>query len=588
MRTTDGPLSVLVAPCVQSLQYSARSLVLDIGFQHTEAAARMLSRAGRQHGADVEAMTEPVFRGILPVSKRELPGLRALNHARSRVPPQLLNPVRLCYLVVGICLGIAVGRWTSKRVSTSQTSATNPFAALHTDASTSLYYDLLEPGDGSLLVEKIKGRLRRPSDDHDYAEDSRKGKNVLQVHEQSFVDVSDVIDYENFDPGFASTEERSVPSPPQEIVDGIAFFIQLSAKNMEQLPRLLSALYHEHNAFVIHFDRRVPQAAYELVIFASCKMLESKLKPGEKTRRESKCALPSNVLYLSRDYVTWGGVSIVLNVIRGMEWLLNHRAFIDGPKKIMWSHLIYLSASAYPLVSPTDMHALLHRPEMKTTSFVHMESLESYTRKGDTNVRGRLGMFRMDPGVFGMPVPRTKDLCGSKSAGGFSDVTRLPTDQFYKGEFWSVLSRSAVSTIVHSTEAKTWLIRLSTFFVPDELFVQTVISQHQHLLDKARGDPLLYLCWTREMKEDGSVRVNAHPNVLTRDHSFAKLRESGALLARKFDARSEHLMDRIEKELHNNEEYLKRVAMRMSSACRLKEQACRETPINGSDCGVVK
>ncbi|KAA8498119.1 Beta-glucuronosyltransferase GlcAT14B [Porphyridium purpureum] len=535
--------------------------------------------------AGMEALTEPVSRDSALVSKRELPGIGSPNHIPSRLPQQLLNPVRLCYLVVGVFLGLALGRWTTSCAPVFQSSAPHPFDAQHADASMSLPRDLLEPADDRLVGDKVEGRLPRSSNDAEFSEGLRNGQNGLQAREHSFADVSDVIDYGNFDARYISTEEESVVAPPQEVVEGVAFFIQLSAANMEQLPRLLSALYHEHNAFVIHFDRRVPQAAHELVIFTSCEMLEAKRKPGEKRKRESKCALPSNVLYLSRDYVTWGGVSMVLNVIRGMEWLLNHRAFVEGPKRIVWSHLIYMSASAYPLVSPTDMHALLHRPETKWTSFLHMESLKSYSRRGDMTVRRRFGMFRMDPGVFGKPVPRPMEMCGSKSVGGFENVTRLPANQFYKGEFWSILSRSAVSTIVHSTEAKIWLLRLSTFFVPDELFMQTIVSQHKHLLAQARGDPLLFLCWTRAMK-DGSVRASAHPNVLTRDTSFVKLRESGALLARKFDSRSENLMDRIDSELHNNEEYLQRVALRMSSACRLKEQACRETPKPGSDCNL--
>eukprot|EP00186_Timspurckia_oligopyrenoides_P000822 CAMPEP_0182444714 /NCGR_PEP_ID=MMETSP1172-20130603/3087_1 /TAXON_ID=708627 /ORGANISM="Timspurckia oligopyrenoides, Strain CCMP3278" /LENGTH=241 /DNA_ID=CAMNT_0024640343 /DNA_START=624 /DNA_END=1349 /DNA_ORIENTATION=- len=210
-----------------------------------------------------------------------------------------------------------------------------------------------------------------------------------------------------------------------------------------------------------------------------------------------------------------------------------------------WTHFIAMAPSAYPLLSGSDFHRVLHSTRFLNASF---------------------GQFYDSKPLFWPDCDVEESL-------------RLKNKAIKKGEGWFIWSRNVAEYLSGSGRQESgqkigteWSMKLSCIKAPDELFAQNVIlddRSQSSLRDEIRNDHMYYIVWP--------MKATKHPNIL---HNVTKywnsLQMSGSMFARKFVSAidAKELLDKIDLELHFSETQVHRVLSRMQSACILSQQNC--------------
>eukprot|EP00190_Bangiopsis_sp_CCMP1999_P001618 CAMPEP_0198727128 /NCGR_PEP_ID=MMETSP1475-20131203/3947_1 /TAXON_ID= ORGANISM="Unidentified sp., Strain CCMP1999" /NCGR_SAMPLE_ID=MMETSP1475 /ASSEMBLY_ACC=CAM_ASM_001111 /LENGTH=338 /DNA_ID=CAMNT_0044489131 /DNA_START=370 /DNA_END=1383 /DNA_ORIENTATION=+ len=322
----------------------------------------------------------------------------------------------------------------------------------------------------------------------------------------------------------------------------IVMFVQVSESNYELLPDMFGAIWHPSNTYIVHYD--------------------AKLDDGKISAAKALCdkLVGENVVELQRRNISWGGISVVMNVIQAMEQAMK----LD----VRFSHFVNLSPSHFPLVSPQQLRdVLLIRAG---SSFGHFESMSSYHRKRDRAER-LLEKLYIDPALYG-------------SDGKIYGVTKHPFADailkmapLVKGESWLILSEDTVQHIVTSTEAKLWMLRLAGAHAPDEWVLQNIIASDEPRLSQTFNDNLQCIIWRHPQIR---VKSGSHPLTLNAPEAlWPVVHNSSALFARKFDgSKGSSLMKTLIKQhLWNNKDYLQRVQSRISLACAIVSESCRDS-----------
>uniref|UniRef100_A0A7S0ZJ01 protein xylosyltransferase n=1 Tax=Timspurckia oligopyrenoides TaxID=708627 RepID=A0A7S0ZJ01_9RHOD len=296
----------------------------------------------------------------------------------------------------------------------------------------------------------------------------------------------------------------------------IAYFVQVSSSNIHMLPTLLSVLGTDSDDILLHFDAAIDDT------------LLSQYHPSSTRIR----------LLEPRQHLTWGKISLVLNTRRAMHHMLTCCQ--------CWTHFIAMSPSAYPLLAGIEFHRILHSRRFLSASF---------------------GQFR-----FNRTLNQWKNCPVEES---------LSVDQSstVKGEAWFIWSRnvseflSGVGRNEKGQEIATeWLLKLTSFGAPDELFAQNVLLDDRtppSLRNEIYNDHMYFIDWENETVH--------HPyNLHDVNQYWNNIEMSGAMFARKFmspiDAKE--MIDRIHSHLHSNHNHINRIIARMQAACNLSHPAC--------------
>jgi hypothetical protein len=253
----------------------------------------------------------------------------------------------------------------------------------------------------------------------------------------------------------------------------VAFHL-LAHRNPAQAARLLKAIWHPDNTYVVHYDKRRPAEEHRAI---------HALAEGKP-----------NILIQKPRAVLWGRFSLYRAQHEGL------RLAIDSGRS--WSHWINLSGQCYPLVPIEGIQQACS--EAGEHSFVrHFEPLVN----GDwPHPQERLTGYVLDsvclewwlrlPGI-GRRLRRI--------FGGESSLPRLPgirralpkTFTWFGGDNWVVLSRAAAEHLVLAAKAATIIAALRHSAIPDESVFQTVlmnspfsaqvINQHRRLINWRHG-----------------------------------------------------------------------------------------------------
>lgn len=155
----------------------------------------------------------------------------------------------------------------------------------------------------------------------------------------------------------------------------VAYFIQASASNAGQVPRLLRALCDisaPHAPFALHIDA-------SLNVTATARTFEA----ARDALCKAGCASTALVAVPS-EYVTYRGITLALNYLTGATALLRHRAHFD--------FFINLSAADYPTARPALIAQLLAAARKPRLSFIEWKAPVKWKRFS----RGRLGRIFVD------------------------------------------------------------------------------------------------------------------------------------------------------------------------------------------------
>lgn len=246
-------------------------------------------------------------------------------------------------------------------------------------------------------------------------------------------------------------EEASAPPAGlgSDEVD-LAYFIQVAPSSVALVPRLLRAVYHPSNWYVLHFDTKIPTETVDAAVAAAAAGV-----------RGSGSDLPGNVHLLPREPVTYRGITAVLNTLSAIEASLRHAS---------WRYFLNLSAADYPLLSAGATRRLLSRPDLRTrrANFLSLHPSSEWA----SSAAGRFGRLTVDVGLSFSPAASHSVLVPTtvrNPAVAALNVTLA------KGSAWMVLTRPFCDHALTSSFARKALLALGNGLSAAEHYFPTLL-----------------------------------------------------------------------------------------------------------------
>lgn len=315
----------------------------------------------------------------------------------------------------------------------------------------------------------------------------------------------------------------------------VAFFITVSgSKDVIALKKLLPALWHPQNLYLLHVDGKAPQhevAAIKRTIYQVSGEVQQQ---QQHTSAAAAAAAPhdssvTNIRLLDNPVqVSWGRASMLLTALHGLSTALL------APEP--WDFWINLSPADMPLLPPEEMQLVLGTLSRRApTSFLscthpnwsHLGLDRRHTYMDDEGLYRKLPR----PSLISMIQARDGTVLAPPMPHPMREIVRPFPDLFdvYKGEFWVVLHRSLADYIHDSPDnvARSVSLYLAGSYISDELFWQTVAC-HPKLPPSFRiiNDSLRFIRWP--------PKARGHPATMD-VRLLQDALASGALFARKFD-----------------------------------------------------
>ncbi|KAK8619102.1 hypothetical protein V6N13_133069 [Hibiscus sabdariffa] len=292
----------------------------------------------------------------------------------------------------------------------------------------------------------------------------------------------------------------TLPSPPR-----FAYLISGSAGNGNMLRRVLLAIYHPLNQYIVHLDRKAsPQERLALERFVK----------GYKVFKEV-----GNVrMIVKANLITYRGSTMVANTLHAAAILLR-----EGGD---WDWFINLSASDYPLVTQDDLlHTFSHIP--RDLNFI------DHTSKIGWKAGQRAKPVIIDSGLYNL---RRADVFWIRQRRSVPTAFKL-----FTGSAWMVLSRPFIEYCVWGWDnlPRKVLMYYTNFLSSPEGYFHTVICNAEAFRNTTVNSDLHFISWDNPPRQ--------HPQLLRLAH-MKRMLESNAPFARKF-YQNGRLLDKIDAEL---------------------------------------
>ncbi|KAM7526330.1 hypothetical protein LguiA_016232 [Lonicera macranthoides] len=284
-----------------------------------------------------------------------------------------------------------------------------------------------------------------------------------------------------------------------------AYFISGTRGDGNQLRRVLQAVYHPRNYYVLHLDLEASDS--ERIELA-------KYVKAEGAMREFR-----NVMVIGKsNLVTYKGPTMIASTLHAIAVLLKQAK--------NWDWFINLSASDYPLMPQDDiMHIFSYLPR-------DLNFLEHTSSIGWKEFQ-RARPIIIDPGLY---HPKKSGVFWAKEKRSVPASFKL-----FMGSAWVVLTRSFLEFCVLGWDnlPRTLLMYYTNFLSSPEGYFHTVVCNHKDYQNTTVNHDLHYIRWDNPPKQ--------HPLYLKLEH-FNDMVESGAPFARKFE-KNDPVLNKIDKEL---------------------------------------
>lgn len=222
----------------------------------------------------------------------------------------------------------------------------------------------------------------------------------------------------------------------------LAFFIQISNSTIALLPRLLVVMWHPDHIYLIHLDEKISTDVRDKLHHAV-----------------NSVKLFNNIHFLPSDTITYKGVSMLLNTLSAMEYLL-HDVSHD------WQFFINLSGSDYPLVNTHTMAHMLSDPQItsRNMSFLQLATDKAFWKS--------LKQSRFDYIYYDTALAMRNH---TNETSLINTWVRHPIlndigVEFVQSEAWVIAHRSFAQMSVRSNTARKLLLLLSMMQDPEEHF----------------------------------------------------------------------------------------------------------------------
>ncbi|KAA0058818.1 hypothetical protein IC582_013323 [Cucumis melo] len=304
---------------------------------------------------------------------------------------------------------------------------------------------------------------------------------------------------------FAESKIAQPSSPAGPTIPRFAYLISGSKGDLEKLWRILKALYHPLNHYVVHLDLESPA--------------EERLELASRVGNESLFAEVKNVFMISKaNMVTYRGPTMVANTLHACAILLK--------RSKEWDWFINLSASDYPLVTQDDLLFTFTNLDRNLNFIEHTSQLGWKEDK-------RAMPLIVDPGLYLMTKSDIFNVNPSRA---------LPTAfKLFTGSAWMVLSREFVEYFIWGWDnlPRTLLMYYSNFVSSPEGYFHTVICNVPEFATTAVNHDLHYISWDNPPKQ--------HPHTLSLNDT-GRMIASNAAFARKFK-QDDPVLDLIDRDL---------------------------------------
>lgn len=296
----------------------------------------------------------------------------------------------------------------------------------------------------------------------------------------------------------------------------IAYFIQIVPSTMLHLPRLFRRIYHPRNVYALHFDIKVPPADVQKAI--------DHLRTLIPTFDRNTYIVPPDVL-------VYNGVSMILNTLAGMTFLLD----VPNP----WHFFINLSGNDYPLTHPYLPRQLLAQALPFNSVFFSLANPSGWLAR----YKIRSEKLYLDPSL----THAQTDLPPLLETPHLNPLTHNVSFVPVHSEAWMILSRSFVQYLVHSPTSRRMLVSLANMRGSDEFFFASLAYNHPAFNRSLVPHSFRKVIWSFNGIHAGQHpyfidRVDDNSNYVFKD----QLRSCVQWHARKFQENDSPLMDDID------------------------------------------
>ncbi|XP_022934543.1 beta-glucuronosyltransferase GlcAT14C [Cucurbita moschata] len=284
-----------------------------------------------------------------------------------------------------------------------------------------------------------------------------------------------------------------------------AYFISGTKGDGGSMRRLLQAVYHPRNYYLLHLDLEASDS--------------ERLELAKYVKSESVFREFRNVMVVGKaNLITDKGPTMIASTLQAIAILLKRAKD--------WDWFINLSASDYPLLSQDD---LLHVFSFLPRDLNFVEHSSNLGWKEDMGARTII----IDPALY-----------HTKKSGVFWAKERrsIPSSfKLFTGSSWVVLTKPFLEFCIWGWDnlPRTLLMYYTNFLSSPEGYFHTIICNHKDYQNTTVNQDLHYMKWDNTQ--------NQHPVNLTSDH-FIDMVQSGLPFARSF-AENSSVLNRIDAEL---------------------------------------
>lgn len=292
----------------------------------------------------------------------------------------------------------------------------------------------------------------------------------------------------------------------------LAFLIQATNSTILHLPRLLKALYHPGNEYLLHFDTALPPVSARRALQAAF----------------PSSASPPNIHILPSEVINYQGISMVLSTLSAMT------AALALPRR--WRYFINLSAADYPLVAPDELRGLLLEHTGPARTFFSLAG----QNRAHAVLRKRMTHFVVDDALgFHSRKRRVRVLPAKNPLAG-----SLALEAGY-GEAWMIASRALCSEAVSGARARRILLALAFSTSAPEHFFATLVRNDPRLNATVVPHSMRLVVWSFRGRHAGQ-----HPYFLDElPGGEDVVGESPLFFARKFRRHNASILDAIDRNL---------------------------------------
>ncbi|XP_049388145.1 beta-glucuronosyltransferase GlcAT14B-like [Solanum stenotomum] len=306
-------------------------------------------------------------------------------------------------------------------------------------------------------------------------------------------------------PNDQNTLPSTPPTPPS-----IAYLISGSTKDSSRILRLLFAVYHPRNQYLLHLDRKATQKERDELALAvqSVPVFKAAQNVNVIGKADFRYSIGSSALS-----ATLHGASILLRLSNSWDWFIN------------------LSAADYPLVTQDDLlHILSYLP--KDLNFVNHSSYIGWRESK------KLKPIVVDPGLY---LAEESEVYYATQKRELPDAYRL-----FTGSSSAILSRKFTEFCILGSDnlPRTLLMYLSNSPSSESVYFPTVLCNSRKFNETTINHNMQYASFNSRSQVR---RLNSS--------DFDDLVMSGAAFASPFKA-GDPVLDKIDHELlhHNRDE----------------------------------